>query len=97
MKRLVSLLAVAMLTASVVVAQSYDPVARPDAIVTAGNARFTVLTDRLIRMEWSPSGRFEDHATLAVVNRNLPVPEFTVQRRGGELSIRTSAVTLSYR
>ncbi|MBR0501085.1 MAG: DUF5110 domain-containing protein [Bacteroidales bacterium] len=97
MKRLVSLLAVAMLTASVVVAQSYDPVARPDAIVTAGNARFTVLTDRLIRMEWSPSGRFEDHATLAIVNRNLPVPEFKVQRRGGELSIRTSALTLSYR
>ena len=97
MKRLVSLLAIAMLTASVVVAQSYDPVARPDAIVTAGNARFTVLTDRLIRMEWSPSGRFEDHATLAIVNRNLPVPGFKVQRRGGELSIRTSALTLSYR
>ena len=29
-----------------------NPVADPAAGVTEGNARFTVLTDRLIRMEW---------------------------------------------
>ena len=28
----------------------YDPVADPAAVVVSGNARFTVLTDRLIRM-----------------------------------------------
>ena len=54
-----------------------NPVAAPQAQVIAGNARFTVLTDRLVRMEWSPSASFEDHATLAIVNRNLPVPRFT--------------------
>ena len=31
----------------------YDPVADSKAIVVSGRARFTVLTDRLIRMEWS--------------------------------------------
>ena len=30
--------------------------ARPDAVVMADGARFTVLTDRLIRMELSPTG-----------------------------------------
>ena len=41
-----------------------DPVADPKAVVTAGNARFTVLTPQLIRMEWSATGKFEDHASL---------------------------------
>ncbi|MGA8041989.1 MAG: hypothetical protein WCA37_04235, partial [Terracidiphilus sp.] len=30
-----------------------NPVADPNAIVTLGNARFTVLTPQLIRMEWA--------------------------------------------
>ena len=33
--------------------------------------RITVLTDRLIRLEYSENGRFEDRASFAVVNRDL--------------------------
>ena len=96
MKRLAFVLLAVLLTAGPAIAQTYDPVAAPDAQVVAGNARFTVLTDRLIRMEWSPSGRFEDHATLAIVNRNLPVPAFSVKRDGNRLTLKTAAVTLTY-
>ena len=74
-----------------------NPLANPQAQVVAGQARFTVLTDRLIRMEWSPEGVFEDHATLAIVNRNLPVPAFRVQRKGEGLTLKTSALTLIYK
>ncbi len=74
-----------------------DPKAAPGAQVVAGNARFTVLTDRLIRMEWSPEGRFEDHATLAIVNRNLPVPKYTVTRQGEGVTLKTQALTLTYK
>ena len=74
-----------------------DPVASAQAQVVAGNARFTVLTDRLIRMEWSEKGAFEDNATLAIVNRNLPVPKFTTTRSGDGVTIRTSALTLTYK
>ena len=74
----------------------YDPVADPAAQVVAGNARFTVLTDRMIRMEWSPEARFEDHATLAIVNRKLPVPRYTVKRSGDGVTITTGALTLVY-
>ena len=38
----------------------YTPVANSKAMVVSGNARFTVLTDRLIRIEWSRTGSFED-------------------------------------
>ncbi|MFZ2024639.1 MAG: hypothetical protein WAV06_23050, partial [Terracidiphilus sp.] len=34
-----------------------NPVADPKAVVTVGNARFTVLTPQLIRMEWSADGK----------------------------------------
>ena len=73
-----------------------DPVARPDAIVKVGKARFTVLTDRLIRMEWDESGKWEDRASLAIINRNLPVPSFKVTRQGNRTVIKTSSVTLTY-
>ncbi len=53
-----------------------NPVADPKAVVTIGNARFTVLTPQLIRMEWSADGKFEDHASLVFINRRLPVPKF---------------------
>jgi len=55
-------------------AQPFNPVADPASVVTIGNARFTFLTSRLVRMEWSPDGRFEDRASFAFVNRRLATP-----------------------
>lgn len=74
-----------------------NPKADEQAVVTVGNARFTVLTPRLIRMEWSPDGTFEDRATLTFVNRLTPVPAFEVRESKSKLTIKTSAVTLTYR
>ena len=73
-----------------------NPEAAPGAVVVSGNARFTVLTDRLIRMEWAEDGVFEDRATLAIVNRNLPVPGFRVSEKNGVLTISTGKVTITY-
>lgn len=39
---------------------AYDPVADPAAVVTSGRFRATVLTDRLVRLEWSAT---KDNAT----------------------------------
>lgn len=60
-------------------------------------ARFTVLTDRLIRMEWSEDGVFEDRASQAVVNRRLPVPDYHVERLRGETRVITERVRLYFR
>jgi len=76
--------------------QNYDPIADASAVVTSGKARFTVLTPQLLRIEWASSGKFEDRATLAFVNRKLPVPKFTQTTSDGLLTIQTSAVKLSY-
>jgi len=76
--------------------EPYNPVANEGATIIEGNARFTVLTSRLIRMEWSADGAFEDRPSLGVVNRNLPVPRYSVERKNGKLVIRTDSLTLSY-
>ncbi len=78
-------------------ADGYDPKADPAAVVKVGNARFTVLTDRLIRMEWASDGFFEDRATLTFVNRRLPVPAFKKSVSGEGCTIDTGALKLTYR
>ena len=77
-------------------ADGNDPKADPKAVVVAGKARFTVLTSRLIRMEWAENGVFEDRATMGIVNRKTPVPAYTVRRSGKKVTIKTADVTLSY-
>lgn len=74
-----------------------NPVADPDAVVTSGKMRFTVLTPQMIRIQYSPTSAFEDRATFTVVNRRLPVPEFTTTSEDGYLVLRTSALTLRYK
>ena len=74
-----------------------DPVADADAVVTSGRARFTVLTPRMIRIQYSSRQLFEDRATFAVVNRRLPVPQYTTRQEDGYLYIETSALTLRYK
>ena len=74
-----------------------NPVANPQAVVTEGKARFTVLTPEMIRIQYSNDALFEDRATFAVVNRNLPVPPFSTEKKDGYLFIKTQALTLKYR
>lgn len=74
-----------------------NPVANPDAIVVSGNARFTVLTPEMIRIEYSDKGIFEDKATFTVVNRNLEVPSFDKSEDDEYLYINTDALSLKYR
>ena len=89
-----------LLICSALFARHYDnenPVANPNATVVCGNARFTVLTPELIRMEWSDYGKFEDNKSLTFVNRNLPVPKFTKSVSKSGATIKTDALSLRYR
>ncbi len=73
-----------------------SPVANPASIVQGKNYRFTVLTERMIRMEYSAAGQFVDSMTETVINRDFPVPAFTVKDTGDRLEIVTSRFVLSY-
>ena len=75
----------------------WNALAQEEAIVTSGNARFTILTPRLIRIQYSTTANFEDRPTFAVVNRRLPVPHFTSATEDGYLVIHTDSLTLRYK
>lgn len=74
-----------------------DAVANSAAVVEEGDVRFTVLTPRVIRMEWDSLHRFTDERSFIVINRNLPVPEFKKIIKGGKLTIRTDELELTYK
>lgn len=78
-------------------ADALNPVAREEATVVDGNARFTILTPEMIRIEYSDKGVFEDRATFAIVNRELDIPRFSTERKDGYLYIHTDKLTLAYR
>ena len=91
------ILSILFLLSNFVYAQGYNPVADPDAVVILKNARFTLLTSGVIRMEWAKDSVFEDHASLVFVNRNLSVPEFKKKVKHGWLQIKTDKFTLKYK
>lgn len=77
--------------------QMINPIADPRAIVISGQARFTVLTSQLIRLEWSEERKFEDHASLVFINRRLPVPSFQTRTEGAWLVIQTKELMVRYK
>ena len=64
--------------------------------VTVGSARFTLLTDRMVRCEWSADGRFEDRPSLVFVNRDMPDVKYTLERRGEGAVIETERMRLEW-
>lgn len=74
-----------------------NSVANPDATVTSGNARFTVLTPEMVRIEYSDKALFEDRATFAIINRNLDVPAFEKSEDSEYIYINTDKLSLKYR
>ncbi len=72
------------------------PVCKQEAVVKGEFYRFTILTDRLIRMEYSENGIFEDRATQTVINRDFEVPDYKVIHKEGSIIIRTNGVEISY-
>ena len=72
------------------------PIALSQNCLSGENYRFTVLTQRLIRMEYDPNGIFEDRASQTVFYRDLPACEYSVSRDHGIVTIRTSELLLTY-
>ncbi|MGA7436993.1 MAG: TIM-barrel domain-containing protein [Luteibacter sp.] len=68
----------------------------PEATIERGPVRFTVLTPRLIRLEWSADGRFRDVRTQIVVHRALDVPPFQIDEDDTTLEVDTGLIRLRY-
>jgi hypothetical protein len=67
-----------------------------EATVYAPQTRFTILTSRLIRMEYSSKELFEDRPSQVFLFRELPVPHFRVRRTAGRIEIWTKDLKLVY-
>lgn len=73
------------------------PLAAPENQITGERYRFTVLTSRLIRMEYAPDSIFEDRASQTVFFRDFPASAFEVRREDGILTVNTGELLLTYR
>ncbi|MBO7683391.1 MAG: hypothetical protein J6T51_01545 [Kiritimatiellae bacterium] len=62
-----------------------------------GKARFTLLTDRMIRCEWSEDGSFEDRPSLTFVNRAMPPVKHTCTRTGDGAVIETEKMRVEWK
>ncbi|AGL17154.1 TIM-barrel domain-containing protein [Actinoplanes sp. N902-109] len=65
--------------------------------VRAGHLRVQVLSPTLLRIEYAADDGFEDRPTFNAVDRSPGRTWFSAGTRGGELVVRTSAVTLRYK
>ena len=65
-------------------------------IVRGSCYRITVLTSRLLRLEYASDGVFEDRPTLMAVNRDFPPVSFDAAVNNGMLEIHTSHLSLYY-
>ncbi len=73
------------------------PIAKDDNVVNGEKYRFTMLTNRLIRMEYSENGVFEDRASELAFYRDFAKTDFTVTRNDGVLIIETDELILTYK
>ncbi len=73
-----------------------DAVSIKENMVIGKKYRFTFLTDRLVRLEYSPSGVFEDRPSQRVIYRKFPKVNFNVTHSEMLVQITTSYFTLDY-
>ena len=75
----------------------FKPIANPKTVVTAPNVRFTVLTDRIIRLEYSKQNIFEDRPSQVFWYRDQPVPGFEKTVTSKSVEIETDYLHLRYK
>ncbi len=75
----------------------FAPAARAEAIVVGLNIRISVLTSRLLRLEYSSTANFEDRPSQVFWYRDQPVPDFEVRQDDQQVEIETDHLLLRYR
>ena len=67
-----------------------------DSIIQGERYRFTVLTERLIRLEYNANSKFTDNLTASIRNRNFVKPEFNIIDSSTTLEIKTKYFHIVY-
>ena len=77
--------------------QQADGIANNKAVLKGTKYRITVLSDILVRLEYSENGTFEDRPTTFAWKRNFPSPQYQVKESSTHLEITTSHFKLTYK
>lgn len=73
-----------------------DGIGLKENIIKGEKYRFTILTERLIRLEYNSKGVFEDRTTQRVIKRNFPKVDYQITQTETLLQIVTPYFTLDY-
>ena len=73
-----------------------SPVALSDNMIIGEKYRITLLTEALVRLEYSEDGVFEDRATQTVLFRDFPKTGYHVVRNADGIEVHTSMLHLIY-
>ena len=70
--------------------------ANPASVIKGNTFRITVLTERLVRIEYNPSGMFVNAPTQLALCRNFPLPKFDLRQDNKYIELSTSYFKLTY-
>ncbi len=73
-----------------------NSISKNDSIIKGEKFRITVLSEVLLRLEYSETGKFEDRPTELAMFRNFEVPRFIKKEDENFLSIETNYFRLEY-
>lgn len=73
-----------------------DAIAINDNIIAGKTYRFSILTERLIRIEYNPKGEFIDSPSERIIFRKFPKTQFKISHTDTLMQITTSYFTLNY-
>lgn len=69
----------------------------PNVVYQDSQVRFTVITDGVIRMEWTPDGKFTDQPSFLCVNREYPQADYKLKKGGAWIEITTPKMKMKYK
>lgn len=72
------------------------PISRRENVIQGKKYRITMLTEGLVRLEYSEEGNFEDRPTQTVLNRDFPSCTYTVKETEEEIQVFTKRIHLIY-
>ena len=65
--------------------------------VTSGNARFTMLTPHIVRLEFDSTGKFVDSRSFVAINRDVHSISFVKKQTGKWSTIKTTYLEIRYK
>jgi alpha-glucosidase (family GH31 glycosyl hydrolase) len=69
---------------------------KKESVFKGNTYRITVLSERLLRLEYNPKGVFNDNLTLLVSNRDFSIPKFKIEEDSKYIVITTKYFMMQY-